>query len=119
MKNKTIGFFVILIIFVAGIALPLSFSMSACASSAVIPITIDHFVATLFPQASHYFWVVNDSKEETQREMIVDLNTFVTQKEGATPLENRFLLLIIDGKIFAAQNIPLNATVDCGTDEEV
>ena len=116
MKKKTLGFF---FIFIAGIALPLSFSISAGASSAVIPITIDHFVATLFPKASHYFWVVNDSKEETQRETIVDINTFVTQKEGATPLENRFLLLILDGKVFAAQSIPLDAIVDCGTDEEV
>ncbi len=119
MKNKTLGFFVILIIFLAGIAFPLSFSMSACASSALMPITIDHFVSALFPQANHYFWVVNNSKKETQREMIVDINTFVTHKEGATPLENRFLLLILDGNIFAAQNIPLNATVDCGADEEV
>ncbi len=116
MKKKISGFFFIVI---PSIALSLSFSILAGASSAVTPITIDHFVATLFPEASHYFWVVNDSKEETQREMIVDINTFVTQKEGATPMENRFLLLILDGQIFAAHNIPLNATVDCNSDKEV
>ena len=116
MKKKTLGF--LFIVIAASMALSLSFATATVASSGVMPITIDHFVAKLFPEASHYFWVVNDSKKETQREMIIDINTFVTQKEGATPMENRFLLLILDGRIFAAQNIPLNATVDCGPDEE-
>lgn len=116
MKKKTLGF---IFIVMTGIALSLSFSIATGTSSAVIPITIDHFVATLFPQASHYFWVVNNSQEENQREMIVDINTFATQKEGAAPTENRFLLLILDGKVLAAQNIPLNAKVDCGKDEDV
>ncbi len=113
MKKKALRVF-----FIAGIALSLSFSISTGTSSAVTSITIDHFVSTLFPEASHYFWVVNDSKKETQREIIVDINTFVMQKEGATPTEDRFLLLFLDGQIFAAQNIPLNAIVDCGPDEE-
>ncbi len=112
MKTTTLGV-------LAGLILSLSFAASAGASSAVTPIIIDHFVSTLFPRASHYFWVVNDSTKETQREMIVDLKTVVTPKKGAAPLEKRFLLLILDGKIFAAQHIPLNATVDCGPDEEV
>lgn len=115
MKKKTLGFIFIVMM---GIALSLSFSIATGTSSAAIPITIDHFVATLFPQASHYFWVVNDSKKETQREIIVDINTFVTQKEGVTPTEKRFLLLILDGKILGAQNIPLNAIVDCKPDEK-
>ena len=114
MKKKTLR-----VLLIAGMALSLSFSISTGTSSAIMPITIDHFVAKLFPEASHYFWVVNDSKKETQRETIVDINTFATQKEGATPTENRFLLLFLDGKILAAQNIPLDASVDCGKDEEV
>lgn len=105
-------------LFIAGMALSLSFSIATGTSSAVMPITIDHFVAKLFPEASHYFWVVNDSKKETQRETIIDINTFITKKDGATPTENRFLLLFLDGQILAAHNIPLNATVDCGPDEE-
>ncbi len=113
MKKKTLR-----VLLIAGMALSLSFSISTGTSSAIMPITIDHFVAKLFPEASHYFWVVNDSKKETQRETIVDLNTFVTQKEGEPPVENRFLLLLLDGKILAAQNIPLNAIVECGPDEE-
>ena len=113
MKNKIPRIFLI-----AGMALSLSFSISTGTSSAVMPITIDHFVANLFPEASHYSWIVNGAQEETKREIIVDLNTFVTQKEGEPPVENRFLLLFLDGKILAAQNIPLNAIVDCGPDKK-
>ena len=113
MKQKTLRVF-----FIAGVALSLSFSISTGTSSAVMPITIDHFVANLFPQASHYHWVVNKTKRETQRETIVDINTFITKKDGATPTENRFLLLFLDGRILGAQNIPLNAIVDCDPDEQ-
>lgn len=113
MKKKTLR-----ALFIAGMALSLSFSIATGTSSAVMPITIDHFVAKLFPKARHYSWIVNAAQKETQREIILDLNTFVTQKEGEPPVENRFLLLILDGQVFAAQNIPLNATVDCGPDEE-
>ena len=113
MKQKTLRIF-----FIAGMALSLSFSISTGTSSAIMPITIDHFVAKLFPRANHYSWVVNDSKKETAREIVLDLNTFVTHKEGEDPVESRFLLLFLDGKIFAAQHIPLNAIVDCGPAEE-
>ena len=105
-------------LFIAGMALSLSFSIATGTSSSVMPITIDHFVAKLFPEASHYFWVVNDSQEETPRETIIDINTFVMQKDDSTPTENRFLLLIHDGQILGAQNIPLNAIVDCAPDEK-
>ena len=115
MKKKTLR-----ALFVAGMALSLSFSIATGTSSAIMPITIEHFVAKIFPKANHYSWVVNDSKKETAREIVLDLNTFVTHKEGEAPVESRFLLLFLDGKIFAAQNIPLNAIVDCGpTEEEV
>lgn len=113
MKNKAFR-----ILLIAGMALSLSFSISTGTSSAIMPITIDHFVAKIFPEANHYSWIVNDSKKETAREIIIDLNTFVTQKEGEPPVESRFLLLFLDGKILAAQNIPLNAIVDCGPGEE-
>ncbi len=111
MKKKTLMLFAGLVLF-----LP---SMSASASSPAMPRVIDHFVVNLFPKARHYFWVVNAAQKATQREMIVDLNTFTPQKEGESPVESRFLLLILDGEVFAAQNIPLNATVDCGKGEAV
>lgn len=88
------------------------------ASTPSVSTAIDRFVAKLFPQASHYFWIVNDAKSDTQREMIVDINTVVTNRIGDSPSENRFLLLIVEGKVLGAQSIPLGANVDCG-DEEV
>ena len=80
---------------------------------------IDQFVSLLYSDAAHYFWVINGSKEETQREIIVDINTTVIQKDGATPTEDRFLLLFRDGQIQAVQKIPLDANVDCDSSEEV
>lgn len=84
-----------------------------------IPTAIDQFIANLFPKASHYFWVINNAKTETKTEMIVDLNAIVTAKNDGPSIENRYLLLIMDGKILAAQHIPLDSNVDCGKDEEV
>ena len=54
-----------------------------------------------------------------QREMLVDLNTFVTPEEGDTLVKNRFLLLILNGEAFTVQTIPVNAMVDCGKGEDV
>lgn len=112
MKKMTLALF-------TWMTVSLSAAISSFASSPVPPVVIDHFVADLFPKASHYFWVVNATQKDTQREIIVDLKTFVTPKEGDTLVETRFLLLIRDGEVFAAQNIPVNATVDCGKEEAV
>ncbi len=90
----------------------------AQASTSGVSTAIESFVAKLFPKASHYFWIVNDTKSDTQREMIVDINTVVTNKVGDPPTQNRFLLLLVNGQVLAAQSIPLGANVDCG-DEEV
>ncbi len=62
-----------------------------------VPSAIDQFVAKIFPKASHYFWVVNDTQIETKKKMIVDMNTFVTNKgSDNTPIENRFLFLVME-----------------------
>lgn len=90
----------------------------AQASTSGVATAIESFVAKLFPQASYYFWIVNDTKSDTQREMILDINTVVTNKVGDPPTQNRFLLLLVNGQVLAAQSIPLDANVDCG-DEEV
>jgi len=85
-----------------------------------MPSAIDQFVAKIFPEASHYFWVVNDTQSETKQEMIVDINTFVTNKgSDQTPIENRFLLLVLNGKVISAHKIPLGAKVDCSKDTEI
>jgi len=84
-----------------------------------ITITIDRFVSNLYPKGSHYFWVINNTTTESPEEMIIDINTSVKNLPEETTLESRFLLLVIEGELFAAQKIPLNANVDCGSDKEV
>ena len=85
-----------------------------------VPSAIDQFVAKIFPEASHYFWVVNDTQSETKQEMILDINTFVTNKgSDNTPVESRFLLLVLNGEVISAHRIPLGSTVDCSKDTEI
>ena len=82
---------------------------------------INEFVAKIYPKGSHYFWIINDAKVETQRELILDINTVLRDTIGEERGKGRFLLLLVDGKLFAAQQIPLGAKVECGKekDEEV
>ncbi len=80
---------------------------------------VNEFVAKIYPKGSHYFWIINDAKAETQRELILDINTVVQDTIGEERAKGRFLLLLIDGKLFAAQRIPLGAIVDCKKEEEV
>ena len=95
--------------------------LSAPVQAAVpgIPATIDRFVAKLFPNAKHYFWVINNTQAATETEMIVDLNAFVTDTNEGPSIENRYLILIMNGQILGAQHIPLDSNVDCGKDEEI
>ena len=89
------------------------------ASSSHVSTEIDDFVSKIYPKGSHYFWIINDTKTETNHELIVDINTAIQDPAGEAQGEGRFLLLLVDGKLFAAQRIPLGATVDCKNEEEV
>jgi len=89
------------------------------ASKNEVSTTIDGFVSQLYPKGSHYFWVINDVTNESSQEMIIDVLTIRQFTTDGQTEENRFLLLIIQGKLFAAQKIPLGAEVDCGNEEEV
>ena len=84
-----------------------------------ITTTIDRFVSTLYPNGSHYFWVINNTSTESEEEMIIDINTSLRNLPEENLTESRFLLLVIEGELFAAQKIPLNASVDCSSEEEV
>ncbi len=86
------------------------------ASTGDIGSIIEGFVTRHFPDASSHFWVVNDTQWDGD-EMIVDVNTVVVQRQQPQPIANRFLLLIVSGKIEAAQNIPLEAEPDCRQEE--
>src|SRR5579883_697912 len=72
---------------------------------------IEGFMAKQFPEARSHFWVVNGTQWQAENEVVVDLNTVVLGRSGPSPTENRFLLLIVGGKLAAAQNIPLDAGV--------
>ena len=95
------------------------FSSTSISASPSISTAIDRFVSNLYPKGSHYFWVINNTSKESAEEMIVDLNTSVRNLPEDEPTESRFLLLVVGGKLLAAQKIPLNANVNCQNDEEV
>ncbi len=73
---------------------------------------IERFVARQFPHAASHFWIVNNTQWDGD-EMVVDVNTIVVERRRTEPVENRFLLLIVAGKLAAAQNIPLDASPEC------
>jgi hypothetical protein len=77
---------------------------------------IESFVTRHFPDAASHFWVVNGTQWDGD-EMIIDVETVVVQRQQPQPLTNRFLLLIVSGKVEAAQNIPLETPPDCQPEE--
>ena len=83
-----------------------------------ISVAIDQFVSRVYPKGSHYFWVINDTTTDLSNEIIIDIKTelHVNREENTYP--NRFLLLLVKGKIMGSQQIPLNAKVDCHSDEQ-
>ena len=95
------------------------FVASLCLSSPLnantgdITMVIETFVAKQFPASKSHFWVVNDTHWQTDNEVVVDVNTVVLHKLGDTPTATRYLLLIVEDRLAAAQNIPLGSTVDC------
>jgi len=74
---------------------------------------IEGFVERQFPGAQSHFWVLNSTQWQTENEVVVDLNTVVVGGSSQSPTESRFLLLIVEGKLAASQNIPLDANTDC------
>jgi len=104
---------------VIAVLLTLTFSPTIGESSYPdVSSTIDQFVSQIYPQGSRYFWVVNDSTSDLANEIIVDINTSlqVMPEEDAQP--NRFLLLLVKGKLMGVQQIPLGAEVDCHSEEK-
>jgi hypothetical protein len=83
------------------------------ADSGDITMVIETFVVKQFPTSKSHFWIVNDTHWQTDNEVVVDVNTIVLDKLGGTPTATRYLLLIVGDRLAAAQNIPLDSTVDC------
>ncbi len=77
---------------------------------------IENFVSRHFPDAASHFWVVNSTQWDGD-EMILDVNAVVVPRQQPIPVANRFLMLIVAGKLEAVQSIPLNAEPECRSDE--
>jgi hypothetical protein len=74
---------------------------------------IESFMAKQFPEAQSHFWVVNGTQWQAENELVLDVNTIVVDRGDRPPTENRFLLLVVGGKLAGAQNIPLDAETNC------
>ncbi len=78
---------------------------------------IERFVTARFPDATSHFWVVNSAQWD-EDELVVDVNTVVLERFKQEPTESRFLLLIVEGKVAGAQNIPLDSPSECQPEEQ-
>ena len=79
-------------------------------------VIIEGFVARHFPEATSHLWIVNDTQWDGD-EMIVDLHTIVMEKQQPAAIENRYLLLIVQGKLAAVQRVPFDKEADCKPEE--
>ena len=87
------------------------------ASTGDVGTIIENFVNRHFPDAASHFWVVNSTQWDGD-EMILDVNAVVVPRQQPEPVSNRFLMLIVGGKLEAVQSIPLNAEPECRSDDE-
>ena len=102
-------------------AIVLSLVMTPNVSESAYPTVssvIDQFVSQVYPKGSRYFWVINDTTSDVSNEIIVDINTELQVNSEEDPQTNRFLLLLVKGKLVGAQQISLGAKVDCHSDEK-
>jgi len=86
------------------------------ASTSELGTIIENFITGHFPDATSHVWIVNGTAWDGD-EMVVDVRTMVLEKQLPAPIENRYLLLIKEGKLTAAQRIPLEDGVDCQREE--
>ena len=96
-----------------GLCMSLWCSAPGQANTGDIAGVIEAFLEEEFPRAKSHFWVVNGTQWQTKDELVVDVNTVVVIWREQVPVENRYLLLIVDGKLAASQSIPLGAKTDC------
>jgi hypothetical protein len=74
---------------------------------------IESFVIGQFPDAYRHFWVVNGFQWQEENELVVDVNAIAFKTSEQMPSENRYLLLIVSGKLVGAQHIPLDEAAVC------
>jgi len=88
----------------------------AHASTSELGTIIEDFVTRHFPDAISHVWIVNGTEWDGD-EMVVDVRTMIVEKQLPAPIENRYLLLIKEGKLTAVQRIPLEDGADCQREE--
>jgi hypothetical protein len=88
-------------------------SVAAPADTGDLSGVIEGFMAKQYPGARSHFWVVNGTQWQAENEVVVDVNAVVQDWADRPPTENRYLLLIVEGRLAAAQNIPVDAATDC------
>ena len=104
---------------IAAFILSLAFTPAVSESAyPEVSLAIDQFVSQVYPKGSRYFWVINDTTADVLNEIIVDINTELQVGSEEDPQTNRFLLLVVKGKLVGAQQISLGANVDCHSDEK-
>ncbi|MEQ1793011.1 MAG: hypothetical protein ABL970_02375 [Nitrospira sp.] len=86
------------------------------ASTSELGTIIENFVLRHFPDATSRVWIVNGTQWDGD-EMVVDIRTVVIEHRLPQPIENRYLLLIKEGRLTAAQRIPLEDGADCQPEE--
>ena len=86
------------------------------AGTSTLGAIIESFITHHFPDATSHIWIVNGTEWDGD-EMVVDVRTTVIENPLPAPIENRYLLLIKEGKLTAAQRIPLNDGADCQREE--
>ncbi|SPP64844.1 hypothetical protein [Nitrospira lenta] len=86
------------------------------ASTSELGTIIESFIVHHFPDATSHIWIVNGTEWDGD-EMVVDIRTMVLEKQMPAPVENRYLLLIREGKLAAAQRVPLEDGADCLREE--
>jgi hypothetical protein len=93
-----------------------TFTPPILASTGDIGTIVEKFVVRQFPDAASHYWVINETQWDGD-EMIVDLQTVVTERRDAEPTLSRFLLLIVAGELKGSQNVPLEPGEDCQPEE--
>lgn len=91
-------------------------SVTSASTGGDLGAIIENFVTRHFPDAASHLWVVNSTQWDGD-EMIVDVQAYVVEKQRPERIETRYLLLIVEGKLTAAQRIPLNAEEECQPEE--
>ena len=84
----------------------------AYASPGDLRTIIEGFVTRHFPDATSHMWVMNSAQWDGD-EMVVDVYTYVVEKQQPATIENRYLLLIVEGHLTAVQRIPFENGSAC------